>query len=61
MLRNAGSKNANLPQTWMVSYVLDIAILATHLGKVIRGHFDLVLGILNFALCTGQTVLNKNN
>ena len=47
------SKNANLPQTWMVSYVVDIALSVTHLGKVIRGHFDLVLGILNFAFKYG--------
>ena len=33
----------------MVSYVVDIAPSVTHLGKVIRGHFDLVLGILNFS------------
>ena len=34
---------------WMVSYVVDIALSVTHLGKFIRGPFDLVLGILNFA------------
>ena len=33
----------------MVSYVVDIALSVTHLGKVIRGNFDLVLGVLNFA------------
>ena len=33
----------------MVSYVVDIALSATHLVKVIRGNFDLVLGILKFA------------
>ena len=53
MLRNSGSKNANLPQTWMVSYVVDIALSVTHLGKFIRGHFDLVLGILYFAFNYG--------
>ena len=37
----------------MVSYVVDIALSVTHLGKVIRGHFDLVLGILNFAFKYG--------
>ena len=47
------SKNANLPQMWMVSYVVDIALSVTHLGKVIRGHFDLVLGILNIAFKYG--------
>ena len=31
-----------------MSYVVDIALSVTYLGKVIRGHFDLVLGILNF-------------
>ena len=46
-------KNANLPQTWMLSYVVDIALSVTHLGKVIRGHFYLVLGILNFAFKYG--------
>ena len=53
MLRNSGSKDANLPQMWMVSYVVDIALSVTHLGKVIRGHFDLVLGILNVAFKYG--------
>ena len=38
---------------WMVSYVVDIAFSFTHLGKVIRGHFDLVIGILNFAFKYG--------
>ena len=38
---------------WMVSYVVDIALSVTHLGKVIRGHFYLVLGILNFAFKYG--------
>ena len=33
----------------MVSYVVDVALSVTHLGKVIRGHFDLVIGILKFA------------
>ena len=37
----------------MVSYVVDIALSVTHLGKVIRVHFDLVLGILNFAFKYG--------
>ena len=37
----------------MVSYVVDIALSVTHLGKIIRGHFDLVLGILNFAFKYG--------
>ena len=37
----------------MVSYVFDIAFSVTHLGKVIRGHFDLVLGILNFSFKYG--------
>ena len=37
----------------MVSYVVDVALSVTHLEKVIRGHFDLVLGILNFALKYG--------
>ena len=37
----------------MVSYVVDIALSVTHLGKVIRGYFDLVLGILNFAFKYG--------
>ena len=37
----------------MVSYIFDIALSVTHLGKVIRGHFDLVLGILNFAFKYG--------
>ena len=32
----------------MVSYVVDIALSVTHLGKVIRGRLDLVLVILNF-------------
>ena len=32
----------------MVSYVVDIALSVTQLGKFIRGYFDLVLGILNF-------------
>ena len=38
---------------WMVSYVVGIALSVTHLGKVIRGNFDLVLGILNFAFNYG--------
>ena len=38
----------------MVSYVVNIALSVTHLGKVIRGHFDLVLGILNFAFKYGS-------
>ena len=38
---------------WMVSYVVDIALSVTHLGKVIRGHSYLVLGILNFAFKYG--------
>ena len=38
---------------WMVSYVVDIALSVTHLGKVITGHFYLVLGILNFAFKYG--------
>ena len=33
----------------MVSYVVDISLSVTHLEKVIRGHFDIVLGIINFA------------
>ena len=37
----------------MVSYIVDIALSVTHLGKVIRGHFDLVLGILKFAFKYG--------
>ena len=37
----------------MVSYVVDIALSVTHLGKVSIGHFDLVLGILNFAFKYG--------
>ena len=37
----------------MVSYVVDIALSVTHLGKVIRGHFELVIGILNFAFKYG--------
>ena len=39
---------------WMVSYVVDIALSVTHLGKFIRGHFYLVIGILNFAFKYGQ-------
>ena len=38
---------------WMISYVVDIALSVTHLGKVIRVTFDLVLGILNFAFKYG--------
>ena len=38
---------------WMVSYVVDIALSVTHLGKVIRGHFYLVLGILNLVFKYG--------
>ena len=37
----------------MVSYVVDIVISVTHLGKVFRGHFDLVLGNLNFTFKYG--------
>ena len=37
----------------MVSYVVDIALSVTHLGKVIRGHFDLALGISKFAFKYG--------
>ena len=37
----------------MDSYVVDIALSVTHLGKVITGHFYLVLGILNFAFKYG--------
>ena len=37
----------------MVSHVVDIALSVTHLGKVIRGHFDLVRGILNLAFKYG--------
>ena len=44
---------------WMVSYVVDIALSVTHLEKVIRGHFDLVLGILNFAFKYGPDRIEK--
>ena len=44
----------------MVSYVVDIALSVTHLGKVIRGHFDLVLGILNFAFNYGPDRIEQN-
>ena len=44
---------------WMVSYVVDIALSVTHLGKVIRGHFDLVLGILNFAFKYGPDCIEQ--
>ena len=37
----------------MVSYVVDIALSVTHLGKVIRGRFDLVVGISNFSFKYG--------
>ena len=37
----------------MVSYVVDIALSVTHLGKFIRGRFDLVIGILNSAFNYG--------
>ena len=38
---------------WMVSYVVEIALSVTHLGKVITGHFDLVLGVLNLVFKYG--------
>ena len=43
----------------MVSYVVDIAFSFTHLGKVIRGHFDLVLGILTSAFKYGPDRIGK--
>ena len=44
---------------WMVSYVVNIALSVTHLGKLIRGHFDLVLGILNFAFKYGLDCIEQ--
>ena len=43
----------------MVSYVVDIALSVTHLGKVIRGRFDLVLEILSFAFKYGPDRIEK--
>ena len=43
----------------MVSYVVDIALSVTHLGKVIRFHFDLVIGTLKFAFKYGPDRIEK--
>ena len=58
MLRNSGRKTPIcLKRGWF--HTLSTLIYSQHLGKVIRGNFDLVLGILKFSFKYGPDHIEK--